>query len=352
MKKALIKRAFTLILAGIMLLTPISSTAAGLTERLLYGAAAVTMVNAYYNDLNEHGQKQMLREYQNKTGVLNDEQKQQYIEEMINRLRSTKLIKGNYASYVNPSKEINAFCAIGRVVSVNKGIIDALDEDELAVVLGHELGHGELKHSVVGTTKSISLGLIVDLYMQSNPNNTSYYLSGIAANMINNEVFTLNQEIEADTKGFEFATAAGYNPGAGAAENIKVRSLYGEMWREGLAKVINPNNHPKATNRVNAFAKQMTIYSGNHITVRNEKMVQIDGQDIFAPVSAFNHLAGERAYLIAGNLARVYHDNALDTAYVSDDGAVYIGSQKIVTPADNDMSADEIVTKINAATGR
>ena len=42
------------------------------------------------------------------------------------------MIKRNYDVYANPSKELNAFETIGGVISVNKGMLDALNDDELA----------------------------------------------------------------------------------------------------------------------------------------------------------------------------------------------------------------------------
>lgn len=346
------KKIIALVVAVTLCLAPLAAGAASLTERLLYAAAAMEMVSLYYNNVNEHGQAAILRDTQKRTGVLDNDELQEYAKGMVSRIAKANNFKNKYEVYVNPSKDVNAFCTIAHVVSINKGIINALDEDELAVVIGHELGHGELKHSVVGVTKSVGVGAAVDMFLASNPNRTSQILSGVVGNLIYNEVFTLNQEKEADAKGFDYAAQARYNPGAGAAENIKVRSIYGELWSEGLTQVINPNNHPKETDRVNYFAKRMTEFSGNHITVKKETTVQIDGKDIVTPVKTVRYLAGERAFLIAGNLARVYHDNELGAAYVGQDGAVYIGTQSIMTPADGDISAEELAAKINAATGK
>lgn len=331
------------------LITPIKAHAATLAQTLAYAALATTMVSNYYNNLNEHGQEQSLRENQRKTGVLNDNDNQQYVHRIVEQLKSSGLIKGKYAIYANPDNHINAFCTIGRVVSVNKGSLDALDEDELAAMIGHELGHGEEKDPVHGITKALGVGIAVDLYLSNNANRTSYVLSSAAGNMIYNEVFTMDQEWRADNHGFEYAVAAGYNPGGPAAQMVKVRSIYGDLWSEGFARIKNPNNHPKTRDRIDNFSKKVTEFSDGHVTVKNDTTVQINGLDIVTPVKAYNHLASERAYLIAGKFARLYHDNEIDTAYVGDDGGVYIGNHLITIPADGDSSAEDFVNKVNVA---
>ncbi|TWH47752.1 M48 family metallopeptidase [Sporomusa sp. KB1] len=322
--------------------------AASLGQRLLYAGIAVTFVNTYFNHLNDRGQKDILANTKKQTGVYNDEQANTRIYTITKRLKSSGLIKENYAIYANPKKEFNAFCTLGHVISVNKGALDSLDDDELAVVIAHEMRHGEAKHPVQGVTKAVGIGLAVDIYLSSNKNNASYILSGIAGNYINNEMFTMDQEWEADNYGFEYVTAAGYNPGGPAASMVKMRFLLGDLWREGLARTVNPNNHPKTTARINNFAKKMTNYSEGHITVKNDKTVQIDGQEIMTPVKTDNYFGEERAYLMAGCLAQVYHNHELAAAYIGDNGAVYIGERQIITTADNDISAAEIVNKINS----
>jgi len=350
--KTLFSKSLILSLSVCLLVMPLAQTkkaeAASFVQKILYSAAAVTLITAYYNNVNAKGQKDSLASTQKQTGVYDNEEAKQRINYIEKQLKAPGLIKADYAIYANPKKEFNAFCTLGHVISINKGTLDSLDDDELAVVMSHEIGHGEEKHVVTGITKSISLGFAVDLFLANNQNNTSSILSTVGANYINNEMFTMGQEWEADNLGFNYATAAGFNPGGAAASMVKMRSMYGELHHEGLVEVVNPNNHPKTSDRINNFSTQLTTYSNNHVKVKNDKTILIDDKEVLTPVKTSNYLAEERAYLIAGNLARVYHNNDIGTAIVGADGTVYIGNQKISNLTENDISANELSNKINA----
>ena len=43
--------------------------------------------------------------------------------------------------------------SLGGVMCINKGTLDAMDDDELAYIMAHELVHGEKRHSVNGVKK-------------------------------------------------------------------------------------------------------------------------------------------------------------------------------------------------------
>lgn len=356
MKPLGLKKVLAICLAGSIILTAgfiqnRKAEATGFFETLMYSAAAFAYINGQLNNLNDNHQADLLLETQRKTGIDENDQKNAYLAQVAHRLMSNGLIKGHYAVYITPSKEFNAFCTLGRVIAVNRGTIETLDEDEFAAVLGHEMGHGEHKDSIEGMKKILGLTVVVDLYLRNNSNLTSEVLGGAAANYIDNEVITMQEEWNADNAGFDNAVAAGYNPGGGAAAMVKLRARLGELWHEGLSQVVSPNNHPKTSDRVNNFAKRLTDYSYGHVTVTGDRIVQLDGVDVMAPVTRGSHLAEERSYLVAGNLARKYHSHTLEKASIGKDGGVYIGDQVIMNPIDGDSSAQEVVDKINAIIG-
>lgn len=332
----------------ITLTLPLPVQAASFGETLLYSAAAYAYADKQLNNLNDNHQDGMLKQTQKQTGVYQGEAENARLREISTRLMNNGLIKNKYAVYIAPDKEFNAFCTLGHVIAVNRGAMDMLDDDEVAAVLGHEMSHGEHKDPVEGTKKQLSVALAINLYLSNNANNTSYVLGTLAGNYINNEVITMEGEWNADRAGFEQATAAGYNPGGGAASMVVLRAKLGELWHEGLSKVISPNNHPKTSDRIQSFAKQLTAYSGGRVTIVNDKTVRLDGQDIVTPVASGRYLAAERAYLVAGNLARYFHSNKTGEAYAGEDGILYVNGTKIMTPAAEDEPAEVIAARINS----
>ena len=101
---------------------------------------------------------------------------------------ATGLVKRNYDVYVNPSKELNAFETVGGVISINRGMVDALNDDELAFTLSHEMQHGEKRHAVNGVLKSIGIATLVDVALGGNANVLDILLGSVAVNYIDNEV--------------------------------------------------------------------------------------------------------------------------------------------------------------------
>ena len=58
-------------------------------------------------------------------------------------------VPGGYHFGILDTKDINAFACPGGIVFVTKGLIDTLEnEDELAAVLAHEIGHYKKKHTL------------------------------------------------------------------------------------------------------------------------------------------------------------------------------------------------------------
>lgn len=109
---------------------------------------------------------------------------------------------------------VNAFAVPGGYVYVTRGILALMNsEAELAVVLGHELGHVNARHSVAKLSQLMlaQLGLGVAGAISE----TFAKLSGAASIGIQLLFlkFSRDDEREADTLGVEYSRKGGYNPG-------------------------------------------------------------------------------------------------------------------------------------------
>ena len=349
------KKIKSLVLAAVMGLslttvavvpTTVEAASAGAAETLIGGAVAYAYVSTAFNkmDNSKEGQEQSLARAKKQTGYLEDSAAQARVQRIMKTLEASPSVKRSYVVYANPSDDFNAFATVGRVMSVNKGALDLLDDDELAYVMAHEISHGEHKDIVNGLKKQVGLSTAVSLAAGGGGN--AAILSNIAGNYMENQVFTMGQEKAADELGFKILSESPYNVGGAAASMAVLRNKYGDLYREGLNQVFSPNNHPKTSSRVKDNIDRMYTYSGNHVTVDNGA-VFVNGVNIYSPANSGRYTGEERAYFMAGKLARLYHNGQIQQGSASYNGpTVTVAGQNIVTTPNADVAL-MVATNLN-----
>ena len=349
------KKIKSLVLAAVMGLslttvavvpTTVEAASAGAAETLIGGAVAYAYVSTAFNkmDNSKEGQEQSLARAKKQTGYLEDSAAQARVQRIMKTLEASPSVKRSYVVYTNPSDDFNAFATVGRVMSVNKGALDLLDDDELAYVMAHEISHGEHKDIVNGLKKQVGLSTAVSLAAGGGGN--AAILSNIAGNYMENQVFTMGQEKAADELGFKILSESPYNVGGAAASMAVLRNKYGDLYREGLNQVFSPNNHPKTSSRVKDNIDRMYTYSGNHVTVDNGA-VFVNGVNIYSPANSGRYTGEERAYFMAGKLARLYHNGQIHQGSASYSGpTVTVAGQNIVTTPNADVAL-MVATNLN-----
>lgn len=319
---------------------------AGTAETLIGGAVAYAYVQTAFNkmDNSKEGQAESLARAKKQTGYLEDSAAQARVQRIMKTLEASPSVKRSYVVYANPSDDFNAFATVGRVMSVNKGALDLLDDDELAYVMAHEISHGEHKDIVNGLKKQVGLSTAVSLAAGGGGN--AAILSNIAGNYMENQVFTMGQEKAADELGFKILSESPYNVGGAAASMAVLRNKYGDLYREGLNQVFSPNNHPKTSSRVKDNIDRMYTYSGNHVTVDNGA-VFVNGVNIYSPANSGRYTGEERAYFMAGKLARLYHNGQIQPGGASYDGPIVtVAGRSIVTTPNADVAL-MVATNLN-----
>lgn len=292
-------------MSALLLAAPVGTAmAATAVQTLLYGAAVMAMAKKQLTAMDDSNQKQMLASTQQKTGVTQNQEYNERLERIARSLIRTGMIKRDYDVYVNPSKELNAFETIGGVISVNQGMMDVLNDDELAFTLCHEMQHGEKRHAVNGMLKSIGISTLVDVAMGGNADVLDILLGSVAINYIDNEVVTMDQEKEADATGFNVMKHTAYNVGGAPSSMQFVYEKYGDLYTEGFNRVISPNNHPQMSSRIEKLAGRVTKWSGNHVQVGGDT-VYVHAQPVVRPAADGAYSSRRRAFLVEGNLARV-----------------------------------------------
>lgn len=125
------------------------------------------------------------------------------------------------------SKEVNAFCMPGGKIAVFTGLIDQLKptDDELAMVMGHEMSHALREHAreqmgkaMVAQTGAGLLSSILGL------GNTGQQAVGVGLQLASLH-FSREDETDADLVGMEIAARAGYNPNAAISLWKKMQAL-------------------------------------------------------------------------------------------------------------------------------
>ena len=334
---------------AIMQTAPVNA-ASSAVQTLAGGAVAMAYVSTALNkmDNSEQGQQESLARTKEKTGYLNDSAAQARVHRIMKTLEASPSVKRSYVVYANPDTEFNAFATLGRVMSVNKGALDTLDDDQLAYVMAHEIAHGEHKDIINGAKKQIGLSTAVGI--AAGGSEGAALLSNVAGNYLSNQVFTMSQEKAADELGFKILSESPYNVGGAAGSMAVLRNKVGEHYREGLSQVVAPNNHPKLSDRVNNNISRMYTYSGNHVNVSNGA-VYVNGDNIYSPAGSGSgrYTGEERAYYMAGKLARLYHNNQITPGSASySGGTVTVAGQSIVSTPNSDVAL-QVATNLNNA---
>jgi Zn-dependent protease with chaperone function len=117
------------------------------------------------------------------------------------------------------SKQINAFCMPGGKIAFYTGILDQLQltDDEVAMIMGHEVAHALREHARerMGKSAATSIGANV-IGAVLGVGNTGSQLLGMGAQLMTLK-FGREDESEADLVGMELAARAAYNPRAGVS---------------------------------------------------------------------------------------------------------------------------------------
>ena len=163
------------------------------------------------------------------------------------------------------SKAINAFCMPGGKIAFFTGIITALQltDDEVAVIMGHEIAHALLEHGRARMSEQVlkSVGVTVAA-MLLNLGQISASVLSRAADLAVSLPFSRQHETDADLVGMELAARAGYDPRA-AANVWRKMSKLGE--RSGNTQPPPfLSTHPSHANRIKdieaALPRVMPLY--------------------------------------------------------------------------------------------
>jgi len=151
------------------------------------------------------------------------------------------------------SKQINAFCMPGGKIAFYTGILDTLklSDDEVAMVMGHEIAHALREHARERMGKQAATNVGANVLSQVlGLGRTGNAVLGASASLMTLK-FSRDDESEADTVGLELAARAGYDPRAGI-------TLWQKM--QGANKGAPPqwlSTHPAGDTRIKEIERNL-----------------------------------------------------------------------------------------------
>jgi predicted Zn-dependent protease len=191
-----------------------------------------------------------------------------------------------YQFHVVDMIEPNAFALPGGYVYVTRGLLALVNtEDELAGVVGHEIGHVAARHTVQRVSRQGPFALITNLVSGV----TGFFVPlvgnivGGVGNLAQSLVFSpysRSQESEADKVGQEIASKAGWDP-VGLANFLATLGREEALLANGPRRPSFFDSHPATPDRVKhtiKYAKDLKPASREPISVSREAfLARLDG---------------------------------------------------------------------------
>jgi predicted Zn-dependent protease len=195
-------------------------------------------------------------------GLVDQAALQAYVQAIGGRLaRHSPRQDVDYSFQVVDAMEPNAFALPGGFIYVSRGLLALVnEEDELAGVLGHEIGHVAARHHVRSVTVATPFAIVVGIPAA---------IVGVVSETLGNVVaapgslvgglvlarHSRGQERQADRVGMELVAKAGWDPGALARflETLERE----DVLRRGSARETDFfDTHPSTPERVQEVAKR------------------------------------------------------------------------------------------------
>ena len=160
--------------------------------------------------------------------------------------------------HVLSSKEVNAWCMPGGKIAVYTGLVDQLKptDDELAAVMGHEIGHALREHGRERASEQmieqVGIGVLGAL------TGVNVDLANTIANVTISLPHSRTQETEADRIGVELAARAGYDPHAAVSLWEKMQKLGGGQPPQFLS--THPSHGTRIADLKQYSEKVMPLY--------------------------------------------------------------------------------------------
>lgn len=164
------------------------------------------------------------------------------------------------------SDELNAWAMPGGKMAFYTGLVEKLNlnDDEIAVVMGHEMAHALQEHSksdrTVGAVTGI-VGGLANVALQVTTGVNAGDLIGLGSDLIVTKPFSRSQETEADEVGLLLMAETGYNPEY--APNLWAKMSQASGNNSLSIFSTHPSNAERQENLKRLVPEAMKVYKAN-----------------------------------------------------------------------------------------
>jgi predicted Zn-dependent protease len=192
---------------------------------------------------------------------------------------------------IDEPQTLNAWAMAGGKMAIYTGIINKLQltDDEIAQIMGHEIGHALAKHTAermsVATAQQVGLQVAASILgTGSFTNQMALQAAAIATTVGVQLPNSRQQEAEADRIGIELAAKAGYDPNAAVSLWQKMIAATGERGKTDFL-----STHPASEKRIeslSALVPQMMPYYQDKSTRPVFQVALVSEMEVLSPNGA------------------------------------------------------------------
>lgn len=160
----------------------------------------------------------------------------------------------DYHFKVVDDDSFNAFTIPGGYVYVNRGLLARVNtEDEVAVVLAHEIGHIAARHAAKQIQAQMGYSLIMDIAFGASGSQDLAQALNITFSLISSG-YSREDELQADRLSVRYVSRAGFNPEAA----LRVLGLIQELEKSDPANMlVFLRSHPPASQRIAVVKEEL-----------------------------------------------------------------------------------------------
>lgn len=154
------------------------------------------------------------------------------------------------------SERVNAFALPGGPIYITQGLLTRLrTDDQLAGVLGHEMGHVVLRHSAQALAADLKASALLWGTRRLFGQELAEWVGGAAALL--SLKYSRDQELEADRLGFQLSCGAGYDPQG----LIQVLMLLQSLEENRSLEILS--THPDPESRIRTLQPMRCAFPGS-----------------------------------------------------------------------------------------